>query len=176
MADEFVDHVRFGGVERAARVPDVLRGQENAIRQERQERPRGHETGNGEHAEPGQRPDAGVHVLELRNPGAVERYRVHTFEVLGAGEIPVPRIEKFPDVLPDGVLPVGVGDLRGRVSRDVGEGELGDGVPPGAIHRVPEAGMVGIERNEFRAAAGSRPRLVGQGVQECVFGHEGPGF
>ena len=176
MTDEFVDHVRFGGVERTARVPDVLGGEEDAVGEERQERPRGDESRHREHAEPGERPDAGVHVLELGDPGAVERHGIHALEVLGAGEVPVPRVEKVPDVVPDGVLLVGVGDGRGRVARDVVEGEFGDGVPAGAVPGVPEAGMVGVERNEFGAAAGARPRLVGQRVEEGAIGHEGRRF
>ena len=159
-----VDNI-VGVKEASARVPDVLGGEKDPVSKERKERPGRDQTGNREHAESRQRPDADVHVLELRDPGAVKRHGIQAFQVLGAGEVPVPRIEEFADVLPDGVLFIGVGDRWGRVSAGVVAGEPGDGVSASPIDGIPKTRMVRVKRDELRAPLRQGPRLVREGVR-----------
>ena len=109
-----------------------------------------HQPGHRSHAESRGAVQRDVHVGELRDPRPIELELPGTAEIRAAGVAVVKRAQVPPDRAPDLLLLVGIVDPRHRLAVAVLERDARDGVAPGAIDGIAEAGMVGIELHQPR--------------------------
>ena len=142
MADDLVDDVGLGRVERLARVPQVLRGVEGARPEVGVELAQRHQPGGRAVAPAGQRLQPLGHLVQLRHvvgrqrEGGLgrEELRVRVLLVLGR--------ELGRDQAPDALLLVGVVDRRHRLARPVRQGCRGDVPAARPVGGIGEAGVV----------------------------------
>src|SRR5207237_1333568 len=84
-------------------------------------------------------------LIELELPG--------TAEIRAAGVAVVQRAQVPPDRAPDLLLLVGIVDPRHRLAVAVLERDARDGVAPGAIDGIAEAGIAAIAQHRPRCAS-----------------------
>jgi len=135
VADDLVDDVRLGCVERLGAVPEVLRGVERARAEVGVELAQRHQPRGGAIAPPGEWPESGADVVQL---GHVVGRQTQT--VLGRKELAVRVLLVFGCQLllaqpPDPVLVLGVVDDGHRARRRVDRrrGDVGAPCPVGRV-------------------------------------------
>src|SRR3954447_11380111 len=148
--DELVDDVRLRRVERPAGVPDILSGEEDAAPEMAEKGAVGHQPRDGLHRKAGRPSEDPIDVGKLRDALAIERDERGALPVLAAYIALVQGSEVLPDGPPDPLLVLGVLDGRNGIALAILHRDPRDRVAPGAIRRVPEPGMLGIEVDEIR--------------------------
>jgi hypothetical protein len=142
VADDLVDDVRFGRVERLGRVADVLRGVKDAVGQGAVELAQGDEARGAAVLEARQRAQAVGDLAELRDVVLGQPQQCLALEVLPTGVRLVLVVQLAAHDPPDLVLGVGVVDVRDRLARRPRQRGGGDLVATRAVVGVVEAGMV----------------------------------
>ena len=142
MADDLVDDVGLGGVERLARVPEVLGGVEGAAAQVGVELAQRHQPGGGAVAPAGERVQPLGDLVQLRHVVGGQREGGLGREELGVRVLLVLGCELGRHQAPDAVLLVGVLDGRHRLAGSVRERRGRDLAASGAVVGIGEAGVV----------------------------------
>src|SRR4051794_26856396 len=170
VADDLVDDVRLGRVERLGGMADVLRRVEDAMRERAVELAQRDEAGRRVVLEAGQRLQARRDLVELGHPVLGQRESGLRLEELAAGVLLVLRAQLAADRSPDLVLDVGVGDLRDRLAGRPARRRGRDLVAPLAVGGVVEARVLLAEVDDRRAVLA----LCDRRVQLCLFEHLAP--
>jgi hypothetical protein len=138
VADDLVDDVRLGRVERRGRVTDVLGRVEDPVGEGAVELAQRDEPGSRAVLEARQRAQEVGHLVELRDAVARQPQPLDRLAVLAARVALVLDRELAADDAPDLVLLVGVFDVRDRQARRPRQGTRGDLVAPRAVAGVAD--------------------------------------
>ena len=170
VADQLVDDVGLGCVERDRVVADVLRRAEGPLRQRPVEGAGRHQPGDRADAPAGQSVEPGRHLTELRHPVGREVEPIGTVPVGGDGEPLVQHRQLGRDRPPQGVLLRRVAHRLDRVARHVRLADRRDVGPAATIGQVLGPRVVVGERRRGRFGSGvhgrlrvERPTMVGAG-------------
>jgi hypothetical protein len=151
VADDLVDDVRLGGVERLGRVADVLRGVEDAVGQRPVELEQRDEARGRVVLEAGQRPQPVGDLVELRHAVLRQAEGGLRLEVLTARVALVAAAQLAAHRPPDLVLGLEVLDPRDRRTGRPQRRRRGDLVATLAVRRIVEAGVLGPEMDDDAA-------------------------
>jgi hypothetical protein len=166
VADDLVDEVRLGGVERGGAVAQVLRRVEQAVGERAVELVDAHDARGRDVAEARQLAHARRDLLELGDVVAGEVERHDGLVERAAGELLVLGGELAPHGAPDVVLGLRVVDAGRRCPGLPGQRGGGDLVAALLVGGVPRAGVGVGEVHGDRAVVGLRDRGVELGLLE----------
>jgi len=166
VAEDLVDDVRLGGVEGHRRVPDVLGGVEDPLRERAVELAQWHEPGGGDVPEAGQRLQPLADEVEARQAVGRQVELLLPLEELADRELLVLRRELTADRAPDILLLIAVAHVRHGRARLPRERKRGDLVAALAVRGVVGAGVIAAQVDRDLAALGGYGR-----IELCLLEH-----
>jgi hypothetical protein len=166
VADDLVQDVRLGRVERQRVVPDVLRRVEDPVAERAVELAQRDEAGGRHVAEAGERRQELVDLVELGDPVLGQLQACLAGQVLGAGQVLVQGVQLAADHAPDVVLGLGVVDLGQRLAVLPRHRERRDAVAAPAVDRVGRPRMIVTEVDDGVTLRVRRHRRVELGFLE----------